>query len=165
MNNENNSIQLLNSEEGLRVGEAETGAYIGNTLIAGKEFDWSQLWFNLSYVWTDTTFTNSFFFVVANLNSHNVELQRNGGITIVEAGKIDWYSTGFPNVADIQLFANADYRQRILYYTNWRSTSETINDGQMYNRNYNPGELVYSIGAGKFDQFACITFVFDIPQT
>lgn len=43
MNNENNSIQLLNSEEGLRVGEAETGAYIGNTLIAGKEFDWSQL--------------------------------------------------------------------------------------------------------------------------
>lgn len=39
MNNENNSIQLLNSEEGLRVGEVETGAYIGNTLIAGKEFD------------------------------------------------------------------------------------------------------------------------------
>jgi hypothetical protein len=104
MNNENNSIQLLNSEEGLRVGEAETG-------------------------------------------------------------KIDWYSTGFPDIVDIQLFANADYRQRILYYTNWRSTSETINDGQMYNRNYNPGELVYSIGAGKFDQFACITFVFDIPQT
>lgn len=29
---------------------------------------------NLSYVWTDTTFTSSFFFVVANLSSHNVEL-------------------------------------------------------------------------------------------
>lgn len=159
-----NKVKMLNMGGGLRVGEAETGAYIGNTLIAGKEFDWSQLYFNLSYVWTDTTFTNSFFFVVANLSSHNVELQRNGEIIIVEAGKIDWYSTGFPNVANIQLFANADYRQRILYYTNWRSTSETINDGQMYNRNYNPGELVYSIGAGNFDQFACITFVFDIPQ-
>lgn len=33
-----NKVKMLNME-GLRVGEAETGAYIGNTLIAGKEFD------------------------------------------------------------------------------------------------------------------------------
>lgn len=35
---------------GLRVGETNAGAFVGSTLVAGKEFDWNKLYSNLSYI-------------------------------------------------------------------------------------------------------------------
>lgn len=48
-----NDVALANTVDGgggLRVGETNAGAFVGSTLVAGKEFDWSKLYANLSYV-------------------------------------------------------------------------------------------------------------------
>lgn len=50
---------------GLRVGETNAGAFVGSTLVAGKEFDWSKLYANLSYVWPNGGTTGSFPVMIA----------------------------------------------------------------------------------------------------
>lgn len=84
---------------GLRVGETNVGAFVGSNLVAGKEFDWSKLYSNLSYVASNYTGFN-FLLVIANLSSYNINLHRltENAVpsdTTVEVGKIDWFSIGY----------------------------------------------------------------------
>ena len=81
---------------GLRVGETNAGAFVGSTLVAGKEFDWNKLYSNLSYVAPNYTGFN-FLLVIANLSSYDVNLHiltkdAVPSDTTVEVGKIDWFS-------------------------------------------------------------------------
>lgn len=79
----------------IKVGNNYTGIYIGNTLVAGKEFDWNKLKDNLGTVY-DNSFSEDYVFVVANLSSHNVNLYRNANndLTVIKPGTIDWYTVG-----------------------------------------------------------------------
>lgn len=84
---------------GLKVGETNVGAFIGSTLVAGKEFDWSKLYSNLSFIAPNYTGQN-FLLVIANLSSYDINLYRItqddvSSNTTVEAGKIDWFSIGY----------------------------------------------------------------------
>lgn len=96
-----NDVALANTINGggLRVGETNVGAFVGSTLVAGKEFDWSKLYSNLSYVASNYTGFN-FLLVIANLSSYNINLHRltENAVpsdTTVEVGKIDWFSIGY----------------------------------------------------------------------
>lgn len=96
-----NDVALANTVDGggLRVGEANVGAFVGSNLVAGKEFDWSKLYSNLSYVAPNYTGSN-FLLVIANLSSYNINLHRLTkdavpSDTTVEVGKIDWFSIGY----------------------------------------------------------------------
>lgn len=55
---------------GLRVGTNNTSIRIGSRLIAGKEFDWSKLYDNLTLPSTDTKYETRML-IIANLSSHN----------------------------------------------------------------------------------------------
>lgn len=97
-----NDVALANTINGggLRVGETNVGAFVGSTLVAGKEFafDWSKLYENLSFIAPDYTGQN-FLLIVANLSSYDVDLYRRSNSetyhTTVEAGRIDWYGIGY----------------------------------------------------------------------
>ena len=96
-----NDVALVNTinERGIRVEEANAGAFVGSNLVAGKEFDWSKLYSNLSYVAPNYTGFN-FLLVIANLSSYNINLHRLTedavpSDTTVEVGKIDWFSIGY----------------------------------------------------------------------
>lgn len=100
MNNQND-VALANTVNGggLRVGETNTGVFVGSTLVAGKEFDWSKLYSNLSFIASNYTGQN-FLLVIANLSSYDINLYRItqdavSSNTTVEAGKIDWFSIGY----------------------------------------------------------------------
>lgn len=90
---------MSNENSNLRVGSAGAGLLVGDKLIAGKEFDWSKLYANLSYVAPNYTGFN-FLLVIANLSSYNINLHRLTedavpSDTTVEVGKIDWFSIGY----------------------------------------------------------------------
>lgn len=96
-----NDIALANTVNGggLRVGETNVGAFVGSTLVAGKEFDWNKLYSNLSYVAPNYTGFD-FLLVIANLSSYDVNLHRLTedavpSDTTVEVGKINWFSIGY----------------------------------------------------------------------
>lgn len=96
-----NDVALANTinGRGLRVGEINVGAFVGSNLVAGKEFDWSKLYSNLSYVAPNYTGSN-FLLVIANLSSYNINLHRLTedavpSDTTVEVGKINWFSIGY----------------------------------------------------------------------
>lgn len=96
-----NDIALANTVNGggLRVGETNVGAFVGSTLVAGKEFDWSKLYSNLNYIAPNYTGQN-FLLVIANFSSYNVNLHRLTedavpSDTTIEVGKIDWFDIGY----------------------------------------------------------------------
>lgn len=95
-----NDVALANTVDrgGLRVGETNAGAFVGSTLVAGKEFDWSKLYSNLVIAPNYTGF--DFLLVIANLSSYDVNLHRFikdavPSDTTVEVGRIDWFSIGY----------------------------------------------------------------------
>lgn len=90
---------MSNENSNLRVGSAGAGLLVGDKLIAGKEFDWSKLYANLSYVFPNYTGFD-FLLVIANLSSYNINLHRLTkdavpSDTTVEVGRIDWFSIGY----------------------------------------------------------------------
>lgn len=96
-----NDVALANTVNGrgLRVGETNAGAFVGSTLVAGKEFDWSKLYSNLSYIAPNYTGQN-FLLVIANFSSYNVNLHKLTedavpSDTTIEVGKIDWFNIGY----------------------------------------------------------------------
>lgn len=78
----------------LKIGELTSGLFAGDKLIAGKEFDWSKLYDALTYLPPTDTQYGTRMLIIANLSSHDISLYRSGQLTIVESGKIDWYSNG-----------------------------------------------------------------------
>lgn len=95
---------------GLRVGETNAGAFVGSTLVAGKEFDWSKLYANLSYVWPNDGRTSSFPVIIANLSSDPVLLQRAGETEEVAPVKL----IGILLVVKVKLFLKFLYLTKML---------------------------------------------------
>lgn len=146
-----NDIALVNTVNGggLRVGETNAGAFVGSTLVAGKEFDWSKLFENLSYTWPTNSRTADFPFVIANLSSSAVLLQRNGEVEEVAAGKIDWYTIGDKSsgVIEIQIInedadGNGANKHVLEYYSTMKEGASAITTNA-YNWVAAKGELIF----------------------
>lgn len=91
-----NDVALANTVNGggLRVGEINAGAFVGSTLIAGKEFDIEQLINNITI---SDDFVNSSNNVgrilIANFsNSDKIALYRNMQKVTIPKQHIEWYS-------------------------------------------------------------------------
>lgn len=121
----------------LKIGELTSGLFAGDKLIAGKEFDWSKLYDALTYLPPTDTQYRTRMLIIANLSSHDISLYRSGQLTIVESGKIDWYSNGVGS-SDSQMEINENICQ--------------------------PGSAIQSFIAGDFDDLDYVLFVFDYNE-
>lgn len=91
-----NDVALANTVDGggLRVGETNAGAFIGSTLVAGKEFDIEQLINNITIFdnFTDSS-NNVGRILIANFsNSDKIALYRNAQKVTIPKQHIEWYS-------------------------------------------------------------------------
>lgn len=147
----------------LKIGELTSGLFAGDKLIAGKEFDWSKLYDALTYLPPTETFYKTRMLIIANLSSHDISLYRSGQLTIVESGKIDWYSNGVGSNIDfdIQNESNGPVRYLEIYKCRLVGSS----DSQMEaNENIcQPGSAIQSF-AGDFDDLDYVLFVFDYNE-
>ena len=92
-----NDVALANTVDergGIRVGEANAGAFVGSTLVAGKEFDIEQLINNITI---PDDFVNSSNNVgrilIANFsNSDKIALYRNAQKVTIPKQRVEWYS-------------------------------------------------------------------------
>ncbi|WP_278653624.1 hypothetical protein [Bacteroides clarus] len=159
---------MSNENSNLRVGSAGAGLLVGDKLIAGKEFDWSKLYANLSYVWPDGGRTSSFPVIVANLSSDPVLLQRDGETEEVAPGKIDWYTIGGQgqSISEISLFnedanGNGASKRVVQFYSTMYAEGESINYGYAHNVIVDKNELINDFTSEVYKQFAWIVFIFD----
>lgn len=84
-------IDMVDSD--LKVGSSNAeGVYVKDHQLL--QFDWSKLQSNLSYVF-DSVVRTDFPLMIANLSSHQIYLYRDNQLTVVEPGKIDWYTVGY----------------------------------------------------------------------
>jgi hypothetical protein len=145
----------------LKIGELTSGLFAGDKLIAGKEFDWSKLYDALTYLPPTDTKYGTRMLIIANLSSHNISLYRSGQLTIVESGKIDWFSNGVgSNIGfDIQNESNGPVRYLEIYKCRLVGSS---NPQMEINKNIcQPGSAIQSFIAGDFDDLDYVLFVFD----
>lgn len=159
---------MSNENSNLRVGSAGAGLLVGDKLIAGKEFDWSKLYANLSYVWPNGGTTGSFPVIIANLSSDPVFLQRDGETEEVASGKIDWYTIGGQGqaISEISLFnedanGNGSSKRVVQFYSTMHAESESINYGYAHNQIMDKNELINDFTSEVYKQFAWIVFIFD----
>lgn len=83
-----------NGGGGLKIGNIDSnGVYVGDKLVAGKYFDFSQLWSNLGYIPYDKTDSYNAVLIV-NLSTDAITFIRNGQKSYVDPKIIDWFIAG-----------------------------------------------------------------------
>lgn len=149
---------------GLRVGTSNTSIRIGSQLIAGKEFDWSKLYDALTYLPPTDTQYRTRMLIIANLSSHDISLYRSGQLTIVESGKIDWYSNGVgSNINfDIQNESNGAVKYLEIYKCKLVGSSDS--QIEISENICQPGSAIQSFIAGDFDDLDYVVFIFDYNE-
>lgn len=94
MNKEENKIAAFSVGGGLKIRNIDSnGVYVGNKLVVGNYFDFSQLWSNLVYIPDDKTDSYNAVLIV-NLSTDTITFNRNGQESYVDAKSIDWFAAG-----------------------------------------------------------------------
>lgn len=149
---------------GVKVGTSNTSIRIGNQFIAGKEFDWSKLYDALTYLPPIDTIFNTRMLIVANLSSHEISLYRGGQLTIIESGKIDWYSNGVGSNIDLDLQNESNAAIRYLEIYKYRPVGSSDSQIGINEDICQPGSAIQSFTAGDFDDLDYVLFVFDYNE-
>lgn len=149
---------------GLRVGTSNTSIRIGSQLIAGKEFDWSKLYDALTYLPPTDTQYRTRMLIIANLSSHDISLYRSGQLTIVESGKIDWYSNGVGSNIDFDIQNESNGPVRYLEIYKCRLVGSSDSQIEINENICQPGSAIQSFIAGDFDDLDYVLFVFDYNE-
>ena len=150
----------------LKVGSSNAeGVYVKDTQLL--QFDWSKLQGNLSYVF-DSVVRTDFPLMIANLSSHQIYLYRDNQLTVVESGKIDWYTIGGQGqaISEISLFnedanGNGSSKRVVQFYSTMYAEGESINYGYAHNQIMDKNELINDFTSEVYKQFAWIVFIFD----
>ena len=115
-----NDVALANTinRRGLRVGETNVGAFVGSTLVAGKEFDIKQL---LNNITISDSFVNSGNNVgrilIVNLSDNDYTvLYRNAQRTAIPKQHIEWYSYNIGEEIYLANESNTVVRGLIQYF-------------------------------------------------
>lgn len=149
-----NDVALANTVNGggLRVGETNVGAFVGSTLVAGKEFDIEQLINNITISDDFAGSSNNVGrILIANFsNSDKIALYRNAQKVTISKQHIEWYSYSIGeefyvvnegNITVrglIQYFNQVDSNLNTNYISNTYAYSQTITDDiGDYSRVYN----------------------------
>ena len=148
----------------LKIGELTSGLYAGDKLIAGKEFDWSKLYDALTYLPPTDTKYGTRMLIIANLSSHDISLYSSGRLTIVESGKIDWYSNGVGSNIDFDIQNESNGPVRYLEIYKCRLVGSSDSQMEINENICQPGSAIQSFIAGDFDDLDYILFVFDYNE-
>lgn len=148
----------------LKIGELTSGLFAGDKLIAGKEFDWSKLYDALTYLPPTDTLYRTRMLIIANLSSHDISLYRSGKLTIVESGKIDWYSNGVGSNIDFDIQNESNGPVRYLEIYKCRLVGSSDSQMEINEDICQPGSAIQSFIAGDFDDLDYVLFVFDYNE-
>lgn len=148
----------------LKIGELTSGLFAGDKLIAGKEFDWSKLYDALTYLPPTDTQYRTRMLIIANLSSHDISLYRSGQLTIVESGKIDWYSDGVGSNIDFDIQNESNDPVRYLEIYKCRLVGSSDSQIEINENICQPGSAIQSFIAGDFDDLDYVLFVFDYNE-
>lgn len=148
----------------LKIGELTSGLFAGDKLIAGKEFDWSKLYDALTYLPPTDTQYGTRMSIIANLSSHDISLYRSGQLTIVESGKIDWYSNGVGSNIDFDIQNESNGPVRYLEIYKCRLVGSSDSQMEINENICQPGSAIQSFIAGDFDDLDYVLFVFDYNE-
>lgn len=148
----------------LKIGELTSGLFAGDKLIAGKEFDWSKLYDALTYLPPTDTKYGTRMLIIANLSSHDISLYRSGQLTIVESGKIDWYSNGVGSNIDFDIQNESNDPVRYLEIYKCRLVGSSDSQMEINENICQPGSTIQSFIAGDFDDLDYVLFVFDYNE-
>lgn len=143
----------------LKIGELTSGLFAGDKLIAGKEFDWSKLYDALTYLPPTGTQYRTRMLIIANLSSHDISLYRSGQLTIVESGKIDWYSNGVGSNIDFDIQNESNGPVRYLEIYKCRLVGSSDSQIEINENICQPGSAIQSFIANDFDDLDYVLFV------
>lgn len=143
----------------LKIGELTSGLFAGDKLIAGKEFDWSKLYDALTYLPPTDTQYRTRMLIIANLSSHDISLYRSGQLTIVESGKIDWYSNGVGSNIDFDIQNESNGPVRYLEIYKCRLVGSSDSQMEINENICQLGSAIQSFIAGDFDDLDYVLFV------
>lgn len=143
----------------LKIGELTSGLFAGDKLIAGKEFDWSKLYDALTYLPPTGTQYRTRMLIIANLSSHDISLYRSGRLTIVESGKIDWYSNGVGSNIDFDIQNESNGPVRYLEIYKCRLVGSSDSQIEINENICQPGSAIQSFVANDFDDLDYVLFV------
>lgn len=146
---------------GLRVGTNNTSIRIGSQLIAGKVFDWSKLYDALTYLPSTGTIYKTRMLIIANLSSHDISLYRNGQLTIVKGGTIDWYADGVGSNINFDIQNESDSIIRYLEIYKYRLDGKKDEPLEIIESICHPGSSIITFIAGDFSDLDYIVFIFD----
>lgn len=145
---------------GLRVGTNNTSIRIGSQLIAGKEFDWSKLYDNLTLPSTDTKYGTRML-IIANLSSHDISLYRSGKLTNVEGGTIDCYTNDVGSNINFDIQNESDAILRYLEIYKYRLNGKKDEPIEIIENICQPGSAFSTFIPGDFADLDYIIFIFD----
>lgn len=146
--------------EGLKIGNIDSnGVYVGDKLVAGNYFDFSQLWSNLVYIPYDKTDNNNVVLIV-NLSTDTITFTRNGQQkSYVDPKSIDWFIAGNQpeNVVE-QSVINGNRTVNAIIFTVTIGTSKIE---IVTKRNISVGETITSYDQVNVWPFGRTIIVFD----
>lgn len=148
----------------LKIGELTSGLFAGDKLIAGKEFDWSKLYDALTYLPPTDTQYRTRMLIIANLSSHDISLYRSGQLTIVESGKIDWYSNGVGSNINFNIQNENDVPIRFLEIYKWHFTGEENEPIEVREDISQPGSYINAFAENDYDDLDYVIFIFDYNE-
>lgn len=158
MNKEENKIAAFSVGEGLKIGNADSnGVYVGDKLVAGNYFDFSQLWSNLVYIPDDKTDSYNAVLIV-NLSTDTITFSRNGQKSYVDPKSIEWFEAGIrPGTVVGQTVINGNRTVNVIIFT------VTVGDKIeiLIRRNISAGETIVSYGQVNVTPFGRAVIVFD----
>lgn len=143
---------------GLKIGNIDSnGVYVGDKLVAGKYFDFSQLWSNLGYIPYDKTDSYNAVLIV-NLSTDSITFNRNGQKSYVDPKSIDWFIAGTQpeNVVE-QSVINGNRTVNAIVFTATVADKIEI----LIKRNISAGETITSYGQVNAWPFGRTIIVFD----
>lgn len=158
MNKENKIAAFSVGGEGLKIGNIDSnGVYVGDKLVAGNYFDFSQLWSNLVYTPDDKTDTYNAVLIV-NLSTDTITFSRNGQKTYVDPKSIDWFAAGVrpANVVGQSVINGNKTVNAIIFTVTIGDKIEIVTK-----RNISAGETITSYGLVNVTPFGRTVIVFD----
>lgn len=158
MNKEENKIAAFSVGGGLKIGNIDSnGVYVGNKLVAGSYFDFSQLWSNLVYIPDDKTDSYNAVLIV-NLSTDTITFSRNGQKSYVDPKSIDWFAAGVgPGNVVAQSIINGNKTVNAIIFTVTIGNKIEI----ITKRNISADETIISYGQVNVSPFGRTVIVFD----
>ena len=158
MNKEENKIAAFSVGGGLKIGNIDlNGVYVGDKLVAGNYFDFSQLWSNLVYIPDDKTDSYNAVLIV-NLSTDAITLSKNGQKSYADSKSIDWFALDIqPGNVVAHSIINGNRTVNAIIFT------VTIGDKIeiVTKRNISVGETIISYGQANVSLFGRTIIVFD----